>query len=232
MLAGVSGKAALVLGQSVVGGGCDTSLPTVFPLPLEAPVSEAERVLDIPPISYSEVVQQQRERAEAVNAVPKTRASKRQKAASKRTARPPPAQAPKAKRGEVGPAVVAAVEAMIGDGLNASQAFVVVAKERGMTAGAVSANYYRVKRNNTTKTRRSQKPSAPRQSVSDVTRQAVASRGVRRRPVAFHGVSGVEAVLADLSRGVRALSDVVQQQEDEVAELHSRLDQVGLALGG
>lgn len=132
-------------------------------------MTEAEPVLDVPAISYTEIEQQQRERAEAVNAAPKSRPSQRLKTATKRTARSAPAQAPQVKRGEVGPAVVAAVEAKIADGLNASQAFVVVAGERRTKAGAVSANYYRVKRNNSAKTRSPEKRSAVRKVVGDVT---------------------------------------------------------------
>jgi hypothetical protein len=195
-------------------------------------VSDAEPVLDVPAIPYSQVEQQQRERAEAVKATPNGRAAKRPKAATKRTVRPASTQTPKAKRGEVGPAVVAAVEAKIAEGLNASQAFVLVAKERGMKAGAVSANYYRVKRNDSAKTRSSEQRSAVRKVVGDVTPRSRVSRGLRRLPVASDGVSDISVVLGDLSRGVQALSGIVKQQEAEVAELRSRLDQVGLALGG
>jgi hypothetical protein len=202
--------------------------------PLEAQVSDTEPVLDVPAISYAEVEQQQRERAEAVKTPPKRRASKktaskRQKVAPKAsTARPSP------KRGEVGPAVVAAVDAKLAEGLNASQAFEVVGKERAMKAGAVSANYYRVKRNQSkvTKTSSATKRSAPRRGAKERSPRPVASGGAGSRSVASGGMAEVERVLADLSRGVQALSDVVQQQGTEVAELRSRLGQVGSALGG
>jgi hypothetical protein len=190
-----------------------------------------EPVLDIPPIASAEV-EQQRERAEAVKPAPKKRAPKRQKAAPRRRA--PSAKSPKAKRGEVGPAVVAAVEAKLAEGLNTSQAFVVVGKERGMKAEAVSANFYRVKRNQSKLTKRpsSTKRSAARKASSKVSPRPVTSPGVRRRSVASGEVSDVERVVADLIRGVQALSDAVKQQGTEVAEIRSQLGQIGSALGG
>jgi hypothetical protein len=201
---------------------------------VEARVTDTDRVLDIPAISYSEVEQQQRERAEAVKAAPKRRASK--KTASKRQKVAPKASTarPSLKRGEVGPAVVAAVEAKIAEGLNASQAFEVVGKERGMKAGAVSANYYRVKRNQSKarKAPSATKRSAPRKVRDKVSPRPVASPGVRSRSVASGEVSDIERVVAELIRGVEALSDAVKQQGSEVAELRSRLGQVGSALGG
>lgn len=196
-------------------------------------MSEPERVLDMPAIAYEEVQRQQRERAEAVKAQPKTRASKRPKRVANFKPRSAPAQAPRVMRGEVGPAVVAAVDARIAEGLNASQAFEVVAKQRGMKAGAVSANYYRVKRNTSKAIDTSSAPKRPasRKARGKWSPRALGSRGVRSRPVEAGSPPDIEAVLADLSRGVRALSDVVQQQGTEVAELRSRLGRLGSALG-
>jgi hypothetical protein len=201
-------------------------------MPLEAPVSDAEPVLDVPAIS-SEVEQQQRERAKAVTAAPKKRASKPQKAAPRRKARSAPAQTPKLKRGEVGPAILAAVEAKLAEGLIASKAFEAVANERGMKTGAVSANYYRViRKSKVVKPSRAGKRSAVRNASSKVSPRPVASPGVRSRSVATGEVTDIDSVLADLASNVQALVEAATQQGTEVAELRSQLGQIGSALGG
>jgi hypothetical protein len=198
---------------------------------LEATVPKAEPVLDVPTIPYSEVEQQQRERAEAVTAAP-PRKGKRQKTAPRRRARPAVAQTPKVKRGELGPAILAAVEAKIAEGLIASKALEAVAKERRMTAGAVSANYYRVKRQSkVVKPSGAGKRSAPRAAVSDVTPQVAASRSRRSHPGASGDLSNLDRVLTDLLGNVESLVAAVRQQESAVAEVRGRLDQVRSALG-
>jgi hypothetical protein len=192
---------------------------------VEARVTDTDRVLDIPAISYSEVEQQQRERAEAVKTPPKRRASNPPKRAARSKARSGQAPTPKVGTGEIGPAVVAAVEAKIAEGLNASQAFEVVAKERGMKVGAVSANYYRVKRNQSrvTKTPSTRKSSAPREDQGRVSPRSVTSPGARRRSVAPGEVLDVDGVMGELVSGVQALIQAVKEQGTEVSELRARL---------
>ena len=54
----------------------------------------------------------------------------------------------------IGPAVYKRVNELVGEGQNKTEAFQVVAHERGMNAGTVSANYYRVARSEGGTTRR------------------------------------------------------------------------------
>src|SRR3954452_14022466 len=115
---------------------------------------DPEPVLEVEAISYAELEQQQRDRAEAKSKPSRQPRSAPKKAAKAKSARPHkvksaparPTRPPKPGHGELGPVIVGEVDAKKAKGLNAAQAFAEVAAERGMKASAVSGNYYRILR--------------------------------------------------------------------------------------
>ena len=190
-------------------------------------MSDPDPVLSVPAFSYSEVAQQQRDRAETAKASRSTRRLGGSARAAKKatvTGAAQPAAAKKPKRGEVGRQIVVAVDAKVAPGTSRSDAFKAVAGERGMTAGAVSANYYRV--------RRSQKPKPARRPATPgtgsrrarSTAQPRVAASTRRRSAAPD--SGVDRAAADLVSAIRAVADAAHSQAAQVSQLRAQLDEL------
>jgi hypothetical protein len=193
---------------------------------------DPEPVLEVAAISYSEVEQQQRDRAEAKSKpTRKPRAAAKPKARRPKPARPhaaaaEPDPAPvKLRRGELGPLIVAEVTAKMSKGMSATKAFEEIAEERGMNAGTVSANYYRVLRLQKDRGGSGTDSKALAGRAKALPRAKV-TRAPSSRPVASGDGHGLDRLAQNLVVAVGALAEAVKAQQTEVAEIRARLDQV------
>lgn len=133
----------------------------------------------------------------------------------------------------IGPQIVEAVEAKVGEGLSRTQAFAAVAQERGSRTGTVAANYYRMVRKTNPKVlkrRKSRRPAVAAAPAHTATPGTTAPSGRRRRGPATDGTVDVARLANELIASVQALAEVVKSQQTEVRGLRSRLDQVKSAL--
>ena len=176
------------------------------------------RVLDIPAIPYVDVERQQRERAVQRQQVVPPAASVVRRATTKEQRMP--------RQAVIGPQIVEAVNAKLAEGgLNRSQAFAAVAKDRGMRPGTVAANFYRVVRKQDPG---ALKPTRRTRTARPATRRAARSAAPQRaaRATAPAAAGDVQEIAAQLVKNVEALAAAVLAQSREVKELRSRLDGV------
>ena len=161
----------------------------------------------------------------------KPRAAAKPKARRPKPARPhtvasKPDPAPvKLRRGELGPLIVAEVTAKMSKGMSATKAFEEIAQERGMNAGTVSANYYRVLRSQKSEAS-SETPSKVSASLAKATPRTKVTKAPSGRLVASGDGHGLDRLAQDLVVAVGALAEAVKAQQTEVAEMRERLDQV------
>jgi hypothetical protein len=121
----------------------------------------------------------------------------------------------------IGPEIVARVNALLAEGESSrTAAFQKVAQERGMQAGTVAANYYRIMRRENPQALKSRK----RRKAT--ARPAKATRATQSRPTPVRAPVGS----GDLDRLANAVSDSlsafiaeVKKQQAQTNELRSKL---------
>ena len=118
----------------------------------------------------------------------------------------------------IGPAVYERVTQLTAEGKNRTEAFEVVAAERSMNPGTVSANYYRVARSQGSK-----KPRKARAKTS--ARRAATSTGrargrAARTPTSAPASSGANG---DISALANQIGDLVQQLVRQVDDRDRRM---------
>jgi hypothetical protein len=180
-------------------------------------VDEA-RVLDIPAIPYAEVEVQQKERQRVVEETARNGGTRKRKPARK------------AKRGEIGPQVVAAVDAKTKTGMNRTQAFAAVAHERGSRPGTVAANYYRVQRKQNPQ---ALKPRGTRKRTQMAPRSISRPRAAQTRSArtaSSDGAVNIDQLATNLVTAVNALATAITTQQRETQQLRARIDEVRSAL--
>jgi hypothetical protein len=165
-----------------------------------------------------------------------TRAKRTSSPARKKNAKPAKtaktkAQPKRTRDGSVGRDTFEQVEALLRQGKNKSEAFKQIAGETGRNTGTVSANYYRVARaSGAVKPQQRRAKAAPASGPRGRQRAAQSvSRGGGART--GNGGGSVDQIVGQLVASVQALTEAIQAQDAEVAELRRRLDGVRSLLG-
>jgi hypothetical protein len=215
-------------------------------LGVEVPPAEAEKepVLDVPAIDMTKA-QQEATAAEAATedvAKPARRSRGRPKPTARRSQRTTKAEAskrrtkadaPKRTRdGSVGRETFEAVEALVRDDKNKSQAFQAIAEKTGRSAATVAANYYRVARaSGAMKPRRGRGkattgPGAKPRSTRRSARSDNSLQPARVSAQDAKGLRDIDRLANELVQSVDELAAVMKAQTREVADLRQRLDGV------
>ncbi len=133
------------------------------------------------------------------------------------------ASARRTRDGSVGRETFAAVEALVKQGKNKSEAFKQIAEDTGKNSGTVATAYYRVTRSNgTVKPRQRRVKTIPPTSTTR-RRQHGAATALQ---AAGASSASVDQVVGRLIANVQALTKAVKAQDAEVRELRGRLDGV------
>ncbi len=125
------------------------------------------------------------------------------------------------REGSIGKETFEQVEALTKQGKSKTEAFAQIASDTGRNQGTVSANYYRVARNNGAV--------KPRKRRSKTVTRSPRPRGAATTRRASNG-SEIDRLTSDLLKSVTALADAVKTQEVEVSSLRARLDGVRQAI--
>lgn len=120
-----------------------------------------------------------------------------------------------ARTATIGPAVYERVTELASAGKNRTEAFQIVAEERSMNPGTVSANYYRVARTQGTGAGRRRRKTTTRRSSAAPTGRRTQSR--RSRP------SSQSQTDSDLATLANQIGELVQQLVRQVEERDRRL---------
>jgi hypothetical protein len=117
----------------------------------------------------------------------------------------------------IGPAVYKRLTELTAAGKNRTEAFQIVAQERSMNPGTVSANYYR--------TARGQGTTKPRRARAKTTRRATttATKPQARRAPVHTSASRAPVPTGDLSALATQIGDLVQRLVRQVAERDRRM---------
>ena len=201
---------------------------------------EKEPVLDVPAINMTDdaapelLINATRptSSSKAESSKPKTRRSPAKRSVRSKTgAKRPSARAakvaPKRTRdGSVGRETFEAVEALLKQGRNKTEAFKLVAADAGRNVGSVQAAYYRVAHASG-----AVKPRTPRAKAVPTTtrrrRQDATQSASRRKSVrAGNGNGSVDQIVSQLTANVAALTEAVKAQDAEIRSLKGRVASV------
>jgi hypothetical protein len=128
----------------------------------------------------------------------------------------------------IGPAVYQRVNELVGEGKTRTDAFQVIASERGVNAGTVAANFYRTARSQggSTRSRGAAKTRRRRAAAVVAAPSPTVRRTQARRSPTRASTTQPPAPQADLAALAAQIGDLVQQLVRQVEERDQRLRQL------